>query len=258
MATVKPIVSIKDLSFSFGNKKILNEVSVDIPENKLTILLGRNGSGKSTLLRLISGLLHYHSGSILINGHDLKTLPAKQRAGLIGFLPQKHKAVFPFLVKEVVMTGRAARIGIIPSKNDHRETEKIMDMTGISYLKNRIYSELSGGEQQLVMITRTLAQQPNLLLLDEPISHLDYNNQISLLRLLKKLVAGGITIVAVIHDPNLAFLFGEHFLLFNENQIWDTTSSNPWDHEMISKIFRHEVDRIAHKNKNIFIPRITD
>jgi len=256
MATMKEIIETRYLSFNYKEKEILKDVSVKIPENKFTVILGRNGSGKSTLLRLVSGLLPYHSGSVFIDGNNLHELSMKQRAAWVGFLPQKHKAVFPFSVREVVLTGRAARIGIKPVAIDYLVADKAMEMAGITHLKNKVYTELSGGEQQLVMIARTLAQQPRILLLDEPISSLDFNNQIMILRLLRKLVAHGMSIAAVIHNPNLAFLFGDYFVFIHKKKAFESDSENAWKHELVNEIFYEKIHRIDYRGKCIFIPQL--
>ncbi|MCB2220979.1 MAG: ABC transporter ATP-binding protein [Bacteroidetes bacterium] len=254
MAAVKPIIEIKDLSFAYDGKTVLEDLSICIPENQFTVILGRNGSGKSTLLRLMAGLLPVHQGSILTKGKNLRTYTRRQRSGLLGFLPQKHKAVFPFSVDEVVLTGRAAHIKMVPSKEDRIKRDEAIEMLGIRHLRNRKYSELSGGEQQLVMIARALAQQPKMLLLDEPISHLDYNNQIDLLRLLKYLVSLGISIVAVLHDPNLALFYGDYFILLDHKRAEEADRSNVLNMQITDIIFSQNIRRIEHDGVQLFIP----
>ena len=256
MAAMKPAIQVDNLSFDYRGKQVLNNISVGIPENKFTVFLGRNGSGKSTLMRLMLGLLPYNMGNIKIYGKELKDLAPKKRAKKLGFLPQQHKAVFPFKVQEVVLTGRAAHVNYTPGKADLLQVKKAMEMAGVQQLSHRIYSELSGGEQQLVMIARVLAQQPNILLLDEPVSHLDYNNQVRLLRLLKNLVSDGMTIAAVIHDPNLAFALGEHFIFVHDGAAVESGSKNACKHELVDKIFHSHIQRLDHRGRHVFIPCI--
>jgi iron complex transport system ATP-binding protein len=129
-----------------------------------------------------------------------------------------------------------------------------IERTGITHLAQRYYTELSGGEQQLVMIARTLAQQPRILLLDEPVSHLDYNNQLLIIKLLKDLVREGITVAAVLHDPNLSFLFGEKFIFVHEGSVVADNSDHPWLNPLVKAIFYHPVTMVPHGNKQILIP----
>lgn len=255
MATIKPIIETSGLSFAYHGKTVLKDCSVQIPENQFTVVLGRNGSGKSTLLRLMAGLLPMQNGSVRIGDTDLKKLNARQRAGLIGFLPQKHKAVFPFKVEEVVLTGRAAHVSMVPSDKDRSIRDEAIEMLGIGHLKHRIYSELSGGEQQLVMIARALAQQPKILLLDEPVSHLDFNQQIRLLRLLKKLSLHGISVITVLHDPNMAFFYGDYFVFLHNQQSISAERSKAIHLPVTDLIFEGNIQRLNQNGTQFFFPR---
>ncbi len=147
MATTNaPLIEIKDLSFGYNkNQEIISKTSCSVTANRFTVIMGRNGSGKSTLLRLTSGILPYQTGSIKIKGTELNKLKPGQRARHIGFLAQQHKAVFPFRVSEVVLTGRSPYITYLPGKDDQYEAARAMELAGIYGLKDRIYSELSGG-----------------------------------------------------------------------------------------------------------------
>lgn len=230
-------IAIEGLSFGYREAPVLREVSARIPEGKFTVVLGRNGSGKSTLLRLAAGLLPCSEGRIEIGGRDLKTFSPRERARELGFLAQQHKPVFPFTVEEVVLTGRAAYVRVIPSAHDREVVGRVLEKAGITHLRQRLYTELSGGEQQLVMIARALAQEAGILLLDEPVSHLDYNNQLRVMRLLRQLAGEGITVAAVLHDPNLAFWFGEHFLLVHEGRVQACAGEAPWEDPLVGEVF---------------------
>ena len=155
-------------------------------------------------------------------GKDLNRLSLSERGKLIGFLPQFHNPVFPFTVREVVLTGRAAYVFSQPGRRDREKADQAIAEVGIEELRDRPYTELSGGERQLVMIARVLAQEPRVILLDEPLSHLDLANQVRFLGLVKKLTAGGLTVLAVLHDPNLAFLSGDHFVFLKDGQVRET------------------------------------
>jgi iron complex transport system ATP-binding protein len=258
MATIEtPLIEVNDLSFGYARgREILSGTGCTIAPGKFTVIMGRNGSGKSTLLRLMSGLLPYSTGSIKIRGTELKKLKPAQRARHIGFLAQQHKAVFPFKVSQVVLTGRASYISYLPGKEDLRQAEQALEMAGISGLRDRVYSELSGGEQQLVMIARILAQQPDILLMDEPISHLDYNNQLHILKLIRQLVAGGVSVVAVLHDPNMALLFADEFIFIHDNQAHTVNQENAWKHAVAHRVFHDDLETFEYNGRYLLIPQL--
>jgi iron complex transport system ATP-binding protein len=258
MGELYKVITAQALSFSYGNMSVLTDVSASIDKGKLTVILGKNGSGKSTFLRLIAGLMPYKHGQILVNGKDLNKTGLKQRARIFGFLGQKHKAIFPFTVREVVLTGRVSHVNITPGSRDLNIVENVLSTAGILHLSDRIYSELSGGEQQLVMIARVLAQQPQILLLDEPTTHLDFCNQIKLLSLLKNLTTAGLTVVAVLHDPNIAFLYGDDFLFVKDgNIIKPEEPTKPWDAEFLQSIYKCPIQSIPYATRAIIIPDLT-
>lgn len=251
-----PIVEIQNVSFSYNKNqsKILDSVNATIRRGKFTVVLGKNGSGKSTLLRILSGIKPFDSGSIKIMGKEFEELSLIERAKIMSFLSQNHKPVFPFKVSEVVLTGRAPYSGYFPSKNDNQKVYESLNKLELLQLKDRIYSELSGGEQQLVMIARIIAQETKLLFLDEPISHLDFNNQIRVIKLLKKMVSEGYSIVVSLHDPNFAFLAGDDFLLINDGRIILTENEKPWENKELNEIFNKDILKFDYRNKTLFIP----
>lgn len=252
------MIEIQALNFSYDeNKSVIFGVDLAVYRNLFTVILGQNGSGKSTLLKCMSGILPYHSGNIAVKGSELKHLSVKERAKIIAYLPQQHKPVFPFSVFDVVLTGRVSYVRQVPSKHDEYEALESIRTVGIEHLKGRIYSELSGGEQQLAMIARILAQKPEVLLLDEPISHLDYNNQIMVISMLKKLVAGGMTVVAVLHDPNMAFLCGDEFVYVHQSRVHKVTEKKPWQHPLTAEIFHNNIRFFEHSDTCVFIPQLS-
>jgi iron complex transport system ATP-binding protein len=255
MEQLNNAITVSDLSFSYNGASVLDNVSVDIKSEKLTFILGQNGSGKSTLLKILAGLITAERGVIKILNNDSSQLSFYTRSRLTGFLNQQHKAIFPFSVEDVVLTGRAGYIKYLPKKVDSTAAKEAMKKAGILHLKGRNYSELSGGEQQIVMIARLLAQNPKVLLLDEPTTHLDISNQAHILKLLKDLVGEGMTIVAVMHDPNLAFLFGDDFIFVkNRNVIRSGKAVNAWDADFLKTIYDGNIMAIPFKGRALFIP----
>jgi len=255
MGEIKTAISVKDISFSYNDNLVFENASIDFPANCFTVILGKNGSGKSTLLRIIAGLQIFKYGKIFFGNEDMQVLPLQRRSRLFGFLAQHHIAVFPFTVEDVVLTGRVGYISYTPSKRDKEISYDALKKTGIEHLGKRYYTELSGGEQQLVMIARVLAQEPSILLLDEPTSHLDFCNQANLLQLLKNLVHGGLTVIAVLHDPNAAFLYSDDFIFVKEKKlIRSEISINPWDSAFLESVYNTPLQSVPFMERALIVP----
>ena len=247
-------IIVKGLSFGYGENTILHELDFSVPAGKFTAVLGKNGSGKSTLLRLIAGFIKPQSGSIEVSGVDVNSLSATERAKGIGFLPQSHSPVFPFTVEEVVLTGRAAYIFSTPTRKDREKAENAIGRIGIEDLRKRPYTELSGGERQLVLIARVLAQEPKIMLLDEPLSGLDLSNQAKMLNLLKGLVASGLTVVAVLHDPNVAFRYGDHFLFLKNGMIREPEELNGvLNPQVLTDVYGIKIEMVPFRNRFLVV-----
>jgi iron complex transport system ATP-binding protein len=250
-------ININNLTFGYRGHSIFNNVSMIIPEGKLTVIIGKNGSGKSTLLKLIAGIYAPQGGSIKVLGKDLNNLSISEKARLVGFLGQSHYPVFPFSVEDVVLTGRASYIFSTPREIDRADTWNAISQMGIEDLRTRPYSELSAGEQQLVMVARVLAQQPKVLLLDEPTSHLDLPNQVRLLNIVKDLVASGLTVVLVIHDPNMGFMYGDDFIFMKNGSILQASEEKePYDSKLLSDVFGIEIKIASSEGNRWIIPSL--
>jgi iron complex transport system ATP-binding protein len=251
-------VIVENLNFSYEEVPVLQDVCLRVAEGKFTVILGKNGSGKSTLLKLIGGMLKSQSGSIRISGKDLGKISLAERAKLVGYLPQFHQPIFPFTVEEVVLTGRASYIFSMPKPKDREKAYEAMRKVGIEDLRERPYSELSGGERQLVMIARVLAQEPRIILLDEPISHLDLGNQTRFLDLAKGLVRSGMTVLAVLHDPNIAFRYGEDFLFARHRSVRSAgDGESPWDPSLLSDVYGIPI-KVTNAEGNRFVTAIAE
>jgi iron complex transport system ATP-binding protein len=248
-------VVVNNLSFAYGRETVLRDVSFQAPAGKLTALLGRNGSGKSTLLKLLAGILTCPRGRIELMEQDLSVLTGAARARLVGYLPQFHQAVFSFAVEDVVLTGRAAYVTTMPASRDRDAADSAIRMVGIEHLRRRPYTELSGGERQLVMIARVLAQQPRIILLDEPLSHLDLFNQARLIGLLKRLTEAGMTVLAVLHDPNPALLFGDSIVCLRDGQVaLPPAAGAPWDAVFLSEVYGLNLETVPYRGKALIAP----
>jgi iron complex transport system ATP-binding protein len=209
VAVSEPLIQIRGAGFKYGERTIFEDINFEVRHGEVITVLGPNGCGKSTLLRCIGGSLALAQGSVHIGGEDLSQLDSRARARRVGFLFQDHAPSFPFSVLDVATMGRTPYLSIFgaPSRADIALADKALEQTGISHLRGRPYTELSGGERQLVLLARTLVQEPDVILLDEPTSHLDVKNQVRCMNMIGTLAAHGITMIMTSHDPNHAFLF---------------------------------------------------
>ncbi|WP_266205086.1 ABC transporter ATP-binding protein [Pontibacter kalidii] len=249
----KQAIEVSNLSFSYGSTPILEDVNVAFPEGKFSVVLGRNGSGKSTLFNILSGMADYRQGSVKLMGRERKEMSFADCATILGFLPQFHKSIFPFKVRDVVLTGRAAFSSFSPKKADLEKVEQAIAELEISHLIDRPYTELSGGEQQLVMIARVLVQNPGIILLDEPTNHLDVYYQTFVLEKLRKLSQNNFTVIAIMHDPNLAFLYADHCFFMKNKTVVKTDLANH-DSQLLQYVYNVNFTAVQVKEKTIVVP----
>ena len=201
--TTAPLIQAHNLSFSYSSLPAVVDVSLSLPRGAMGALIGANGSGKSTLIRLLAGLLAPGSGEVIFDGASLSTIHPRERAKRIAYVPQSTSNVFPFTALEVVLTGRSPYSGRFrfESSQDEQIALGALDALDAAHLASRHITELSGGERQLVTVARALAQEPDMLLLDEPASALDLKHRTQLTRALRRLRdERGITILMITHD----------------------------------------------------------
>jgi iron complex transport system ATP-binding protein len=200
------ILEFRDVDFARGEREIFRRLTLAIDAGEMTALLGPNGVGKSTLLSMIVGLLQPRAGSISLNGREVRNWERQELSRTVALVPQSLYVPFSFRVEEIVAQGRVPYLGRFGnmSRHDLQVVEQSMEAVDVLPLRKRVYDELSGGEMQRVKIAIALAQQPKLMLLDEPTQHLDIGRQIEIVQLLRKLNASGITVFAAIHDLSLA------------------------------------------------------
>jgi iron complex transport system ATP-binding protein len=197
-------MSLSSLFFSYGGDDILSGVSLEFGSGKLTGLLGPNGSGKTTLFKCCLGLLKARQGSIELEGRALSSFSPKELARRVAYVPQEHRPPFSFTVREIVEMGRTPHRRAMPvlSKGDKNAVSLALERLGLASLADRDYSHLSGGQRQLVLVARALAQEAGLLFLDEPTSSLDFSNQAIVWEAVRSLARDGIGAVICCHDPN--------------------------------------------------------
>jgi ABC-type cobalamin/Fe3+-siderophores transport system ATPase subunit len=199
------LLRLSGVHFDYQGNSVLREATFDLEEESCSALIGTNGVGKTTLLRIAAGTLSPASGEVILRGRPIKTLPLKEIARTVALVPQQLELPFDFTVQQVVEQGRTPYIGMLrgPGRSDRLAVERALDLADVSNLRHRIFNELSGGERQRVKIALGLAQEPRLLLLDEPTQNLDIGRQVELIDLLHFLRDEGITILASMHDLHL-------------------------------------------------------
>jgi iron complex transport system ATP-binding protein len=199
------LLRVDAVHFDYQGNSVLRQATFDLQEGSCSALIGTNGVGKTTLLRIAAGVLRPASGSVTLRGRPLESLSLKEIARTIALVPQQLELPFEFTVQQVVEQGRTPYIGMLrgPGRSDRMAVDRALDLADVSGLRHRIFNELSGGERQRVKIALGLAQQPRLLLLDEPTQNLDIGRQVELIDLLHFLQGEGITILASMHDLHL-------------------------------------------------------
>lgn len=205
------------LTCGYGKKAILSNVSFEVKASDVFCILGPNGVGKTTLFKTVLGFLPRMAGTFLVNGRDILDYKREDLARIVAYVPQAHVPPFPFTVEDIVLMGRSVRFGRrrSPSAEDMRIAGELLDSLGIAHLAPRIYTEISGGERQMVLIARALAQEPDFLVMDEPASNLDYGNQSRVMQQIVSLSERGIGIVMASHHPDHAFLCRSNVILLD-------------------------------------------
>lgn len=237
---MKPILEFSSVSFSYGRTSLLQDVSLEVQRGERVALVGANGTGKTTLLKLAAGLLRPAAGSVLLEGHDLRRTPRNEIAKEIAYVPQQLAVPFDFTVQEIVQQGRTPYLRMFSGLHEHdREAvEHAMQVTSVAHLRRRVFNQLSGGEQQRVKIAVALAQEPRLLLLDEPTQHLDIGRQAEILELILELNERGVTIISALHDLNaVQSSFPSIILLYLDRQIVHGATSVILKQETIERAF---------------------
>jgi iron complex transport system ATP-binding protein len=241
---------INSISVNYGEMKILQDVSLEVAAGEVVALIGPNGAGKTTLIRAISGVLPLRSGSVQADGKDLSTVSITQRARLIAVVPQARKLPSAYTVNQAVLMGRTPYLGWIgnPSQRDYDKTNWALESTNLSDLANRRVEELSGGEQQLVLVARALAQDAKVILLDEPTAHLDLRHQATILELVRKLSRDrSLAVLMSLHDLNLVSLFSDKVALLGEGRLKAFgTPQEVFNQDYLSDVYQVPLHIISH------------
>ena len=259
---VDKLFEAKNISFSYDGERIFEDISFSIERGDVLCILGPNGTGKTTLIKCLNGLHDVDSGEILVNGKNIRKLSFSEISKHIGYIPQSHVPSFPFTVMDVVIMGRAPYLNLTdsPKEKDIQIALNSLKTLRIENLKDKEYTNLSGGERQLVFLARVLCQQPDILILDEPTSHLDFGNQIKLLEIIDNLSKAGLSIIMSSHFPDHAFLSSTKVAIMKNKRFIDFgTPEDVVTEENLRKAYSIDVKLIELDNeRKVCVPLKTN
>lgn len=251
---------VSDLSFSYGGNRVLERINFTAQDGQLLSVLGPNGVGKTTLFRCILGLLKGYRGRIMLDGVDIEEMGVAGMARLVAYIPQFHYPAFNYSVLDMVLMGTSVHLPAFsgPGPKQRRLAEAALERLGVDHLKNRGFTRISGGERQLVLLARALAQRTRVLVLDEPTSNLDFGNQIRVLGEIRSLAAEGYTIIQSTHNPDQTYMFSDRILAMKEGRVLASGSSaDIFTEELIGRLYGMEVkmESLHRDAARVSIPR---
>lgn len=238
-------LKVEHLDFYFGKRQILKDISFETQGGEFLSILGPNGVGKSTLFRCILNLLRPSAGSITVDGRNINQMTAREMAQHIAYIPQSHNPTFNYSVLDIVLMGTASQLRTMetPGKAQIETAQNALARMKIEHLAEHPYGFCSGGEKQLCLIARAIAQQAKILVMDEPSASLDFGNRIRVMQIVRSLVADGYAVVQTTHDPEQAFMYSEKILAIHDGHVlaWGTPQAVV-DDALISKLYGIDVE----------------
>jgi iron complex transport system ATP-binding protein len=234
------IFDLQHCGKSFGHKQVLIDVNLTFPHPELVTIVGPNGAGKSTLLGTMSGVVPHYTGACFYEGKELQRWSRRDFAQQVAIVPQSVHIDFGFTVEQIILMGRMPFAdGLFESPEDVQHVESAMEATNTEQFRKRDFRTLSGGEQQRVLLASAIAQTPKVLLLDEPTAYLDIEYQLLLYKLLQRLVADGVLVVAVTHDLNLAASYSDRIVVLRAGKLAaDGSPAEVLRPELLLDVFR--------------------
>jgi iron complex transport system ATP-binding protein len=242
---------IRDIYAGFNSTPVIENVSLTVENGEFLTLLGGNGAGKTTLLKVLCGLKKPQDGSVFLDGRDLSSFTAAQRAKIIAYVPQYHQPGMPFSVLDMAVLGCVHRHGIFsqPHKRDYKMALESLNELGIGHLAYNRYTALSGGEQRLVLLARALTQDARFIVLDEPVSNLDLGNQIRVIQVLRKFSESGIGIIMSSHFPEHSLWLNTRTVILQNKELTDDDKAvNVITGERLTELYGVEIR--VHQNDN--------
>jgi len=251
------LLRAENIGYRLGQRPILQDISVTLNAGDNIALLGANGAGKSTLLRLLLGLLRPSSGQVYLSDQPLSALGRRAIARQLAYVPQSHVPSFPYTAEHIIAQGRlpVTGLGRAPGAADTAAVRHALAQLGIEALRERLYTELSGGERQLVLIARALVQQARIVILDEPISGLDFGHQLRLLALLQRLADQGLCVLSSSHRPEQALAASNRVLVLHDGRlIADGAPTAVIDSALMQRLYHVSVRQIDTEGQRFFVP----
>ena len=251
-------LDIRTLTFSYSGRTILHDVSLSVRPGQICGLLGPNGSGKSTLFRCCMGFLHPEKGQVHVRGVNIAHMRPAELARHVAYVPQEHRQPFPFAVRDMVLMGRSPHMdGWFRLRDEDRAAaEKAMERIGIAHLADASCNQLSGGQRQLVLIARAMAQNTPLILLDEPTSALDFSNQLAVWKVLREVAEQGVAILVCCHDPNHILWFCDTATVLHQGRVFsDGPVHEAVTEDILQHIYGPQCVRISTENMDMVCPR---
>ena len=214
-------IEVKNLSFSYGDRPVLHDISFSVGKGEFLSILGPNGVGKSTLFRCVLGLLSGYTGTVCVDGVDARSFSIREAAKHIAYIPQSSHSIFNYSVFNIVLMGRTSGLSTFrsPGKKDKELCQWAMEKVGIAHLQDRCFHRLSGGEQQLALIARALVQKAPVLMLDEPTANLDFGNQLLVLEQARSLAREGYTVIQTTHHPEQSYMYSDRILAIQKGRV---------------------------------------
>jgi iron complex transport system ATP-binding protein len=249
------MIRFEEVSIAYQKQTVLEKVNLEIEKGTITTFLGPNGSGKTSLMSSINGTIKPVHGNIYIDGRDVSKLKTKNLARIVATVPQLYNANFNFTVLDMILLGRSPHIGYVPRKEDLDKSDEAIQKVGIKYLRDKEFNRLSGGERQLVMIARAIAQDTEVILLDEPTSYLDLKNQLKVLNIVKQINSTQkVTCIMTLHDPNHALMYSDKIVMFNNGTVETGTIEDMINSKSIYEVYGVKADIVKVNNKKFVIP----
>ena len=251
------MLSVNGLSFSYGNRKVLEDISFDAEENQIISILGPNGTGKTTLLKCICNIHKPDSGSVMVDGRDVLTLNGRELAKNIGFVPQSVP-MSRMTVFDSVLLGRRPYIELSVSRSDIQKVSDVLKALHMEDLSLRYLNEISGGEYQKVQIARAIVQEPKVLILDEPTNNLDMSNQHTTMHMVEDIVRSrGMCTIMTMHDINLAIHYSDRFLFVKDGLVKAYGGIDVITEDLIEDVYGVESEIIDHRGVPFVVPKFS-
>lgn len=259
MELEREMLNIDELAVGYGKEPVLEDISLSVAEGRLCCLLGPNGCGKTTLLKCCLGFLKPHRGKILLNERCIFTFSASEQARVVAYVPQSHSPAFPYSVRTIVEMGRNPHYRSFGfSSEEHLlHVERALELTGIKGLESRPYTQLSGGQRQLVLLARAYAQNTPLILLDEPTASLDFRNQMLAWRIIRSFADAGKTILISTHHPNHVLWFADDVAVINNGKLAAFgQAGSVITQEILDEIYSKEAILERYNGLSLILPRM--